>query len=88
MNIKINSLIGLLKDTFKELAFESVEVNYNDRFSHEDKEYIPSIHISYESKKVNPNNDNYGKYLTVLHGFNPLQHGDEKNLKNGMGLDF
>ena len=86
MRIKINSLMGLLNDAFNEMAFESVKASYTDRYSQEEKEYIPSIYISYESKKVNPNKDKYGKYLTVIHGFNPLQYGDEKNLRNGMGL--
>jgi len=84
--IHINGLLGMLKDVFAKLAFESVEVRYNNYWDHEEKEYRPSVRIVYETKDVNPNNNKYGDYLTVQHTFDPLQYGDEKKLASKKGL--
>ena len=88
MKIKKNALIGMLEDTFNGMAFTYVKVARTDRFDHDKKEYMPAIHISFETKQVNPNNDEYGKYLKASHGFDPLTKHDQRDLNNGNGLDL
>ena len=86
MRTHINGLIGILKDAFSELAFRSVNVAYTDSWDIGTDKYYADVSINFDSIIVNPNNDKHGDYLTINHGFSPLQKGDIKALANGKGL--
>ena len=88
MKIKINALIGMLEDAFNEMAFTSVKINYTDRYDHDLEENLSSVHIGFEARRLNPNKDKPGKYLTAKEGFHPLTTEEEGALNYGDGLEL
>ena len=73
-HVNIKGLVGMIKDAFASLPFESVVILEETRWSIEKKVYLNSIVVKYSTKTKNSDyaesrSDNkYPEYLTINHG--------------------
>ena len=73
-HVNIKGLVGMIKDAFADLPFESVVVKEATRWSIDKKAYLDSIVVEYSTKtknsdySENKSDNKYPEYLTINHG--------------------